>query len=260
MHQLLHRSVVVTALALASLLPCEGKAAPPSSLALDISTLRPPAKHCLADPETSNCTEAVVRLPSHGASATIIHTDERRTFLLSCGHAFEGSDRLRPIRVDGGAAPCGTALLMAIDYELDLSLLQVPSGRATAAAPVAGPGYRPSQHLLSVGYDEMRLPATQRQATILRSDPDVTWTREPPWHGRSGGALLDLDTGQLIGVVSGYVNPRTGPGLYVSHSAICRFLERRGWRSPGAALLDDHAEPRPEIAFPLPRSQPACPT
>jgi hypothetical protein len=109
--------------------------------------------------------------------------------------------------------------------------------------------------LLSVGYDEMRQPATQRPVTILRVDADITWTREPPWHGRSGGALLDLESGQLIGVVSGYVSYPRGPGIYVSHAAIERFLKQRGWYSPSA-----RSPPPPSLTPDLWPLAPVCPT
>jgi hypothetical protein len=131
-------------------------------------------------------------------------------------------------------------------------------------APAAGPGYRPGRNLLSVGYDEMRMPATRKPAHIINIDSDVTWTREPPWHGRSGGALLDLDSGQLIGVVSAYVHYPQGPGLYVSHRAICAFLEARGWASPSGSIrtvpsLPMSVRPWPDPRPPILPGMPGCP-
>ncbi len=146
-----------------------------------------------------------------------------------------------------------------------VSLIEIIGGNAPNVAPVAGPGHKPSSHLLSVGYDEMRLPATRLAAHIIKSDNDITWTREPPWHGRSGGALLDLDSGTLIGVVSGYVSYPAGPGLYVSHRDIGLFLERHAWSSPSGTMNaqppnpNDSLDPRPPMApgYPVPpRPQP----
>jgi len=211
-----------------------------------------------ADPQ-----KAVVRLPSHGGSGTVIATTGTRTFILSCAHAFQAGDALKPIQIDGEQVPAGLPRLVAVDYEHDLSLIEIPAGNAPNVAPVAGPGHRPSPRLLSVGYDEMRLPATQRPAHIVKTDSDITWTREPPWHGRSGGALLDLDQGVLIGVVSGYVNYPEGPGLYVSHRDIGLFLEQQHWSSPSGSMKTRGAEreagagywadPRPPMipGFPL---------
>lgn len=228
-----HRSLPFTALLLVAAAPGRPEGAVPSSHAAD----------------------AVVRLPSHGASATVIHTGPGRTYLLTCAHAFAGADRNRPIHVDGPAAPRGTPSIIHLDSRLDLAMLEVADGPVLHCAPAAGPGYRPGPKLLSVGYDDMKLPATRRQATILRTDRDVTWTREPPWHGRSGGALLDLETGQLIGVVSGYVHARNGPGVYASQQAVARFLERCGWRSPsGSTPPDGDARllRQPQLALPCP--------
>jgi hypothetical protein len=202
----------------------------------------------------------VVRLRSHGASATVIHTEPGRTFLLGCAHAFEGRDRFKAILVDGPAAPCGAARVVAVDFGLDLSLVEVKAGPVSAVAPVAGPGYRPGPNLLSAGFDEMKTPATVRAAHIIRVDHDVTWTREPPWHGRSGGALIDAESGQLLGVVSGYVSYPAGPGIYVSHEAIQRFLKRQGWWSPSQARPPPQgAEQRGQLP-PLGRKAPPCPT
>lgn len=88
----------------------------------------------------------------------------------------------------------------------------------------------------------MKFPAVVRPAHVLqRSDSLwVTMTQEPPWHGRSGGALIDPRTGLLVGVCGGYQgpgrfavqgDPRGGPGVYTSHEAIGAFLQRMGWHS-----------------------------
>src|SRR5207253_9927063 len=75
-----------------------------------------------------------------------------------------------------------------------------------------------------VGYDNMQLPAVHLPSTLLQDTGRLAYTRERPWHGRSGGALFDVQGCYLIGVVSGYeVN---GRGIYVSHRAILDFLRR----------------------------------
>ena len=55
-----------------------------------------------------------------------------------------------------------------------------------------------------------------------------------PWHGRSGGALIDRDAGCLIGVVQGYEIGGERRGLYVSHEAILKFLGKRTPPLPAA--------------------------
>jgi hypothetical protein len=201
--------------------------------------------------------DAVVRLPSHGASATIIHTEEGRTLLLGCAHAFLGKDRGKPIVIDApdpspGAMKRGGTRLLAVDYQADLSLVEMQVGPLPYACLVAPRGHQPGR-LLSVGYDEMRWPAIQRPATLLGSDPQHSFTREKPWHGRSGGALIDLDSGYLVGVVSGYreVNERQAPievtpqgrGVYVSHDAILRFLQRYSAPAPNAPIAPNPGRP-----------------
>ncbi len=197
---------------------------------------------------------AVVRLPSHGASATIIETQKGRTVLLGCGHAFQGPDRKKPIVVDIATpqahSPQKVGIgLVAVDYDLDLSLVVIDSGPMEFVVPVAGPGHRPGTHLLSVGYDEMHWPATERSAHVVINTALITFTWERPGHGRSGGALLDLDHGCLIGVVQGYEVTGQGRGMYVSHAAILQFLGRR----PGGRTAPVPFSPRI-------RPQPLCPT
>src|SRR5262245_64099876 len=70
---------------------------------------------------------AVVRIPSHGASATVIETRAGSSLLLGCAHAFQGADRYKPIHLDvpvpGAGGPRQAAIrLLDIDYDADLSL------------------------------------------------------------------------------------------------------------------------------------------
>lgn len=193
-----------------------------------------------AEPPLSN---AVIRIPSHGCSGTVIETTSGRSVILSCAHAFEGADANKKIQLDGppqpaAVKPLGSRVrLLKVDYQADLSLLEIDNG-PFACAPVAGVSYQPSRNLVSAGYDAMKYPATIRPATLTRQDRETTWTRERPWHGRSGGGLLDADQKVLIGVVSGYTGPSdhrevhpAGQGAYVSLATIHRFLKPAS-RSP----------------------------
>jgi len=118
----------------------------------------------------------------------------------------------------------GPARLVAWDYQADLSLLVIDNGPFNYI-PVAPEGFKPGRNLYSAGYDNMAWPITMKAATILISQGDTTYTKEKPWHGRSGGGLCDLDAKVLIGVVQGYEVPPWGRrGVYVSHQAVLRFL------------------------------------
>jgi hypothetical protein len=211
-----------------------------------------------ADPP-SQATWAVTRLASHGASATVIATEPGKTLLLSCGHAFVAEQRSKRITLDlptnrpTEARAVGIQLLQ-VDHEADLSLLLLRAGPVDFVCPVAPPRHRAGR-LLSVGYDNMRLPATVLPAHIVQLSPQVTYTRERPWHGRSGGALLDADAGCLLGVVSGYETQGLRRGIYASHQAILRFLERyRQGSAPPSSSRDVPLAPLP--AFPAPWCRP----
>lgn len=194
--------------------------------------------------------DAVVRLTSHGASATIIETASGRTLLLGCAHAFEGAAARRKIILDvPSPRPATTAKsnpvrLIALDAESDLSLLLLDDGPLSYVCPVASPRHAPTPTLLSVGYDGMRWPAVQALATLLGSAGGTTYTRERPGHGRSGGALIDPGAGVLVGVVQGYEVDGRRRGMYVSHTAILQFLSRT---RPGSPAV------REEREFILPR-------
>jgi hypothetical protein len=192
---------------------------------------------------------ATVRITSHGASATIIATSPGRSWLLGCAHMFLGPDDRPdpgllqgPFRIDGPVQPYARAGAAAVrlldcDFALDLSLLEIDSG-PFHHVPVAEKGHKPSRRLRSLGYDEMNWPVTNRPATIVAAEGDTTFTAERPWHGRSGGGLIDIKHRCLIGVVQGYEIWPTRRGLYVSHAAILRFLakhRRAQPRTPAAA-------------------------
>lgn len=173
--------------------------------------------------------DAVVRIRSHGCSGTVIWTGPGRSLVLSCGHAYaSAADRRKPHQVDvptatPGAMRTGGISLVMLDLRADLALVEVLTGPLVYVTPVAPAGHRPGR-AWSCGYDEMRLPCTVRVATILSSQGASTWTREKPWHGRSGGGLIDPDHNMLLGTCTGY---ETGPGsrgIYTSLAAVRKFL------------------------------------
>jgi hypothetical protein len=192
--------------------------------------------------------DAVVRIPSHGCSGTVIQTGAGRSLVLTCAHAFQGADRAKALTLDvptdrpqGSTRPAAMRVL-AVDYDLDLTLIELETGPLPFVAPVAPAAHRLSAALVSAGYDEMRLPATVRRATPVAVAPTVLFTRERPWHGRSGGGLLDGP--YLVGTVIGYETGGERRGIYTSHAAVRRFLAR---------ALPGGSEPGPRLeAMPLP--------
>lgn len=214
-------------------------------------------------------TYAVVRIKSHGASATVIYTEPGRSLLLGCAHAYRGQGANAKMALDvqspttDGRPKRATIKLLAVDHQADLSLVELGDGPLPYVAPVAPAGHRPGR-VVSAGYDDMIWPATVRTAHITGSNGLVTYTRERPWHGRSGGGLLDAEKGYLIGVVSGYTGPSArdkasfaevypgASGIYVSHEAVIKFLKRY---NSGHALDQAHRQ-----VWPTPRLPQLCPT
>jgi len=207
-------------------------------LLLVVLCLAGPAVAGEPTPQQRAASYAVVRIKSHGASATVIETSQGRSLLLGCGHAYMGEIRAKPMTVDvqspntDGTPKKAAIRLLAVDYQADLSLVELGDGPLAYVAPVAPAGHQP-RLAISAGYDDMTWPATVRLATILRTGARDTMTRERPWHGRSGGGLIDAETGYLIGVVSGYTGPKNrqevypgSTGVYVSHEAVLRFLQK----------------------------------
>jgi len=168
------------------------------------------ACHARGQPAPASAA-AVVQIPSHGGSGTVIATEPGRTWILTCAHLFAGpGDRARPLVIlspsNRPVAPPRRVgpRLVAIRDALDLALLHLPDGPLPFWAPVPPAHYRPDTFCWSVGYDEMRRPPQVRPARIVSVEGSRYLTDARPWHGRSGGALLEARTGYLVGVVTAY--------------------------------------------------------
>ncbi len=177
---------------------------------------------------------AVLRFTSHGGSGTVVKTMEGKTWILSCAHMFEKGADKKPIYTDGyrqDKAKAGPSAhrLLGLDFNMDLSLVEVDNG-PMYCIPIAPEGFTPGSHIGSYGYDEMKWPITAKRATIINTTGQVTWTREKPWHGRSGGGLIDLESKVLVGVVQGYEVGGAGRGMYISHATILKFMARFQWQ------------------------------
>lgn len=180
---------------------------------------------------------AVVRIKSHGASGTVISTTDGKSYILSCAHMFfaefGGLDAKllkKPFSIDGPAQPYApnkpaVSRLIGVDAEADLSLIEIDNG-PFHYIPIAPQGRQPGQRLLSAGYDDMKWPVTNQWVTILSIDLNYIFTRERPWHGRSGGGLFDYDAKLLFGVVEAYETTAPFRGVYVGHQSILRFMSK----------------------------------
>src|SRR5262249_3155071 len=99
-----------------------------------------PRARAASSPE--ELANAVVRLPSQRVGATVISPQVGRSLMLGCAHAFRGSDRQKPIVVDApNPAACQPkkvgVRLLAVDYQADLSLIELGDGPLPYVAPAA---------------------------------------------------------------------------------------------------------------------------
>lgn len=178
---------------------------------------------------------ATVHIKSHGASGTVIASEAGRSWVLGCAHMFtdgwgepSAAERERPLAIDAplqayAQRKKSPARLLGWDYDLDLSLIEIDHG-PFHYIPTAPAGHEAGHLLWSCGYDNGRWPVTRQLVTILASRGWTTFTREKPWHGRSGGGLIDGRARVLIGVVQAYEVGPGGRGVYVSHRAVLKFL------------------------------------
>jgi hypothetical protein len=178
--------------------------------------------------------EAVVRIPSHGGSGTVVATGKGWSLILSCAHMFDKIEtRAKAIELDvplpsTGAPEHAGIKLIGIDYQADLSMIQFGVGPLPHVCGIANAAFKPGANVWSVGYDDMQA-ITVRKATILGTAGNKTYTVEIPWHGRSGGALMDASANALIGVVHGYETINQKRGMYVSLATIHAFVNARGY-------------------------------
>jgi hypothetical protein len=212
-----------------------------------------------ADPQL-----AVVRIMSHGASGTFIATQPGRSWILSCGHMFtdrqmrpSAAARNKPLWIDAcvmyGPAGPAKARVLAVDYDADLSLIQLDKGPCHYLPVDQSPNRM--RKLVSCGYDEMKWPCLMKPATCLSSADGTIYTREKPWHGRSGGGLIDAESHTLIGVVQGYETTGQRRGIYVSRQAVKAFLEKNGMHF-GTALPAAQIDFPPQFTRPVPAQRP----
>jgi len=189
--------------------------------------------------------KAVVRIPSHGISGTIVYSGPGVTDIVSCAHGHDGRNKAKPMKLDiygNGEQKAVEIKLMAIDERNDLTWIRLFDGPLPYVCPVAPKGHRLGAQCRSIGFDEMKFPVTDRPATPY-NHAAFTDTRERPWHGRSGGALVDGK--YLVGVCHGYAGPpnhvevmRGGFGIYVNHATVVSFLERNGWQFPNTGVQE----------------------
>ena len=208
---------------------------------------------------------AIVRINSHGCSATVIETKEGHSWLLSCAHAFQGADRQKPLMIDcpwptSGRTEKGRGARRVVRVgnmeSDDLALIELDDGPLPFVCPVASGEPKPRE-CLSVGYSDMQWPAEKIPVTVRWHQDTMYLTQGYPKHGQSGGALIDRHSGQLVGVVSGYEwDGANGPyrGRFVDLETIRAFLAGQPARAAGGnpplARGPRQAPGHPPLSFP----------
>src|SRR5262245_61724582 len=183
---------------------------------------------------TQRSVWAVVRIPSHGGSGVVFSTSSRGTWVLSAAHMFRSQGK--PIRLEApwptrtsGPMRAGVRLV-AVSRGADLALVFLPVGPVPYFAPLPPEGHRPSADCVSVGFDAGK--PQMRPARVVSSRKGEVLTAERPWHGRSGGGLIERQTGYLVGICSGYTGGRgpRGPGGPPGSDPGFEMWERSGGR------------------------------
>ncbi len=198
--------------------------------------------------------QAIVRIQvgDGGLSGTIIKSQDRMTWILSAAHGWiEGGDRRQsPFSIDvpsydGKPLPpsYGKPRLIGLDAQADLALIELPAG-PFPVIQVAPVGQKYGRQAISAGYDRLKWQdgPLVRTATILSDDGQMLYTDKIPWMGRSGGPLIDPQSGTLIGVVHGFsVMGPSSQGIYVDTRQVQKFMAKYlsdGTQSPPAADND----------------------
>jgi hypothetical protein len=100
----------------------------------------------------------------------------------------------------------------------------------------------------------MKIPAQVRPARIVATWGHDYKTDTRPWHGRSGGGLIDKKHGYLVGVCSAYTGQSNHAermngenGIYVSLPTIQKFLVKAGVMKGDPSQLPDIGTPSPFV-------------
>ena len=167
-------------------------------------------------------------------SGTIIHTQNNRALVATCGHLFRGMPKTRPISVDvfyplGEQRVQGRILISDAD-KYDVALMTIPyEGGITPIAldinaqPIRG------QRVFTAGCNHGNKPTLQKSQinSMNRYDgPENIQTQGAPVGGRSGGGLVNQD-GKLIGICNA-ADLEDDEGFYVSAKYVHLMMQRLG--------------------------------
>lgn len=172
----------------------------------------------------------------HNGSAVAVSHSQGGTDLVTAEHIVSGltpaSATFTITTTDGTSHPVS---LVRSNPRHDLALLRLEKHQLPLC-PLAPQQHRPSQEILSVGYDDVRqrtsdgkpaLTQVVEPARITGYDELCWFTDTQAEGGRSGGGLIDRKQGLLLGIVSRGTAPvGNGPNDFVWPSKRGLYIHR----------------------------------
>lgn len=196
------------------------QAAVPRAMPTPVPVRPPPL--AVAPPEPVGIDGLLRRPPDGWATGTGFFVDSRGT-LLTAEHVVRGCGA---VRVMSAHLRSERARVLAVDAAQDVAVLEVPGLTSPAWLPVGAQG-RAAGRLAALGFPAGALPDTPNETwaisanaafpagTRWEADPQrVVWFRSAEiTHGYSGGPLVDLGSGRVVGMVRGGIDARVVPSL-----------------------------------------------
>ena len=201
-------------------------------------------------------------------SGVIIAQANDAVYVLTASHVVNRPERIAVHFVwrDGKSHPPVDRVrkeIIARDKQADLALIRLDyRGEVPGVAPIRIVQIGAPFRCLSVGCDDGSFPWCW-ESRVTRGEPQSWVTERPPWHGRSGGPLLDT-AGRTVGICSAYSDSKKHrEGRFGDLRSIHKLC-----RDAGQAWLVDGSRPRelprpPRPAVPYGRIVPPaddCPT
>ncbi len=187
-------------------------------------------------------------------SGTIIHAQQQRALVATCGHLFRESQGKTPVHVDvyypGGVKRVVGRVLIYDANKYDVALLTIPFDGGITPIPLAAkPAPSVQQRVISAGSNGGAKPTLER--TVINSlnryeGPDNIQIHGAPAGGRSGGGLVDQN-GNLIGICNA-ADHEDNEGFYVSSRYIALMMQRLGIEDLISNQAVVKAQPRIEPA------------
>ena len=215
------------------------KASPSRWISVNRASIKP-LVHMLPNAIGSQLLRATVRIEIRDesgvsfGSGTIIHAQQGRALIATCGHLFRESKGKVPVSIDvyyplGPKRVVGRVLVYDAN-KYDVALVTIPFDGGITPIPVASQAVlSKNQKVISAGSSGGAKPTLER--TIINSvnryeGPDNIQIHGAPAGGRSGGGLVD-QKGKLIGICNA-ADHEDNEGFYISSRYIISMMTRLG--------------------------------